>query len=137
MKVPAGRLNEFIRSSFVAAGCSVAEAARIAEHLVEANLVGHDSHGVIRTSTYVRWLKAGQILADRSLQIAFENEVVAVVDGQFGFGQTVGEQAMELASREPAGTAYTWLRCETPGISAELAPGRSWPRGAASSPFTS
>jgi len=96
MKVPAGRLNEFIRSIFHAAGCSVAEAARIAEHLVEANLVGHDSHGVIRTSTYVRWLKADQILADRSLQIAFENEVVAVVDGQFGFGQTVGEHAMEL-----------------------------------------
>jgi uncharacterized oxidoreductase len=84
------------------AGCSAAEAERIAEHLVEANLAGHDSHGVIRISSYLRWLKAGQVFADRQLQIVFENEVVAVVDGQFGFGQTVGEQAMKLGIAKAA-----------------------------------
>ncbi|HEY3787209.1 MAG TPA: malate/lactate/ureidoglycolate dehydrogenase, partial [Urbifossiella sp.] len=103
---------DFIRSIFHAAGCSPAEAACIAEHLVEANLVGHDSHGVIRTSTYLRWLKAGQVVAGRSLEIAFENEAIAVVDGQFGFGQTVGKQAMELgiAKASRHGVAVIALR---------------------------
>ena len=112
MKIQAARLREITVSIFQSAGCSAVEAGRIAEHLVEANLVGHDSHGVIRTSFYVRWLKAGQVLPDRQLQIAFENETIAVVDGQFGFGQTVGEQAMKLGIAKAArhGVAVVALR---------------------------
>jgi len=96
MNLPHDRLRELTAAIFHSAGCSSAEAGRIATHLVEANLVGHDSHGVIRIATYVQWLRAGKVLADRTMQIAFENEVIAVVDGQFGFGQTIGEQAMQL-----------------------------------------
>jgi uncharacterized oxidoreductase len=81
---------------FTRAGCQPSEAERIADHLVEANLVGHDSHGVIRVASYVQWLRAGKVLAGRTIQVAFENDAIAVVDGQFGFGQTVGEQAMRL-----------------------------------------
>jgi uncharacterized oxidoreductase len=81
---------------FEKAGCQAAEAERIAEHLVEANLVGHDSHGVIRVASYVAWLRSGKVLANQSIQVVFENEVLAVVDGQFGFGQTIGEQAVQL-----------------------------------------
>jgi uncharacterized oxidoreductase len=90
------RLRDFVTAIFGAAGCSDAEAERIATHLVEANLVGHDSHGVIRVASYVQWLKAGDVLADRSIDVVFENDAIAVVDGRFGFGQTIGEQAMRL-----------------------------------------
>jgi len=112
MIIQAARLHEITTSVFKSAGCSTAEAERIAKHLVEANLVGHDSHGVIRTSSYLRWMKAGQVLADRQLQIMFENEAIAVVDGQFGSGQTVGEQAMELGIAKAArhGVAVIALR---------------------------
>ncbi len=112
MKINASRLHDIAASVFRAAGCSAAEAARVAGHLVEADLVGHDSHGVIRIGSYLRWLKAGQVLADRTLQVAFENEAVAVVDGQFGFGQTVGEQAMDLGIAKAArhGVAVVALR---------------------------
>ena len=81
-------------------------------HLVEANLVGHDSHGVIRVSHYVQWLRAGKVLADRTIQVVFENEAIAVVDGQFGFGQTIGEQAMQLGIEKSArhGVAVIALR---------------------------
>jgi|TARA_B100000686_G_scaffold233555_1_gene241240 hypothetical protein len=41
-------LKQYTQTIFAAAGCSKTEAARVAECLVEANLVGHDSHGVIR-----------------------------------------------------------------------------------------
>lgn len=96
MKIHHDRLCSLVTAIFHAAGCQKAEAERIATHLVEANLVGHDSHGVIRVSPYVQWLKAGKVLAARSIEVVFENDVIAVVDGQFGFGQTIGAQAMKL-----------------------------------------
>jgi uncharacterized oxidoreductase len=96
MLIPHDRLRQLVSAIFAAAGCSSAEAERIAIHLVEANLVGHDSHGVIRVPSYIQWLQAGKVLADRSIQVVFENEAIAVVDGQCGFGQTIGEQAMRL-----------------------------------------
>jgi uncharacterized oxidoreductase len=96
MKIHHDRLCPFIAAIFAKAGCQPAEAERIAVHLVEANLVGHDSHGVIRVPIYVQWLKAGKVLVGKSIQVAFENDVIAVVDGQLGFGQTIGEQAVQL-----------------------------------------
>ena len=80
MNIHHERLQRLSTDVFAAAGCRPAEAERVSRHLVEANLVGHDSHGVIRISAYLRWLKAGQVLADRTLHVAFENEAIAVVD---------------------------------------------------------
>lgn len=112
MNISPDRLRQFTADIFRAAGCDPAEAERIALHLVEANLVGHDSHGVIRVPSYVQWLREGKVLAGRTIRVAFENDVIAVVDGQFGFGQTVGEQAMELGIAKSArhGVAVIALR---------------------------
>src|SRR5262245_10856918 len=107
MNIHADRLRPLIASVFSAAGCDAAEAVRIATHLVEANLVGHDSHGVLRVPSYIQWLRAGKVLAGQSIQIAFENDNLAVVDGQFGFGQTIGEQATQLGID----------KCKTHGVS--------------------
>jgi uncharacterized oxidoreductase len=105
-------LRALTASIFEASGCELDEAQRIALHLVEANLVGHDSHGVIRVPTYLRWLRDGKVLPGRTLEVVFENEAIAVVDGQFGFGQTVGEQAMQLGIEKSAhhGVAVIALR---------------------------
>ncbi len=84
------------RAIFEAAGCRPEEADRVANHLVEANLVGHDSHGVIRIPSYVEWLRAGKVVANQSIRVVHETEAVAVVDGQFGLGQSIGEQATRL-----------------------------------------
>jgi uncharacterized oxidoreductase len=105
-------LRRLTAAIFHAASCQPAEAERVAAHLVEANLVGHDSHGVIRVAPYVQWLRAGKVVANRTIQVVFENEVIAVVDGQFGFGQTIGEQAMRLGIAKAArhGVAVIALR---------------------------
>lgn len=112
MNLSHDRLRQLSTDIFHAAGCSLEEAARIAEHLVEANLVGHDSHGVIRVPTYVQWLKSGKVLAGQTIHIDFENEVIAIVDGQFGFGQTIGAQAIDLglAKARKHGVAVVALR---------------------------
>src|SRR5207237_4983185 len=51
-------------------------------------------------------------LANRTIQVVFENEALAVVDGQFGFGQSIGEQAMRLGIDKVArhGVAVVALR---------------------------
>lgn len=112
MNILPDRLCDLTTAIFRGAGCEPAEAARIADHLVEANLVGHDSHGVIRVPSYVQWLKTGKVVANRTLQVVIDNEVLAVVDGQFGFGQTIGEQAMQLGIDKSAkhGVAVIALR---------------------------
>ena len=96
MRVPASELRRFVAAVFAAAGCSAEEAERVAQHLVEANLVGHDSHGVIRVPSYVEWLGAGKVVANQTMAVVFENDAIAVVDGQFGLGQSIGEQAVAL-----------------------------------------
>ncbi len=112
MQVRHDRLTALTAAIFRAAGCEAPEADCIATHLVEANLVGHDSHGVIRVPHYVRWLREGKVLAGRTAEVVFENEVIAVVDGQFGFGQSVGEQATRLGIAKAArhGVAVVALR---------------------------
>jgi hydroxycarboxylate dehydrogenase B len=90
------RLEHLVNQIFAAGGCGPAEHKRIAHYLVGANLVGHDSHGVIRVPTYIDWLRAGKVIANQSLDIVFENDAIAVLDGRFGFGQVMGEEAMKL-----------------------------------------
>jgi len=96
MRVPVAALQEFVTRIFAAAGCPDAEAARVARYLIEANLTGHDSHGVVRVPRYVAGLREGGVIADRSVAVVFETDAMAVVDGQMGLGQTVAPQAVEL-----------------------------------------
>jgi uncharacterized oxidoreductase len=101
-----------VHDIFRAAGCEAEEAERIAENLVEANLMGHDSHGVLRVARYIRSLNEGAVERNRRISLVFETEVIAVVDGQLGFGQSVGAQAIELgiAKSREHGVAVVGLR---------------------------
>ncbi|QQS12222.1 MAG: malate/lactate/ureidoglycolate dehydrogenase [Rhodospirillales bacterium] len=94
--IAAPALSGFIADIFTAAGCSPAEGARVGKYLVEANLTGHDSHGVVRVPRYVQNLREGVTKPDATISIVVETPVLAIVDGHFGFGQTVGQQAVEL-----------------------------------------
>ena len=112
MAVDAGRLRAAVAAIFTAAGCDEAEGARIGRYLVEANLAGHDSHGVIRVPRYVHWLDTGAVNAGRSVKTVVDTGPIAVLDGDHGFGQTIGEQAMTLAMEKAReyGVAVVGLR---------------------------
>lgn len=96
MLVAAESLRRLVAAIFAKAGCPPAEAERIGRYLVSANLVGHDSHGVVRVPRYVQMLDEGRVKADQSVDIVTETPVMAVLDGKFGFGQTVAPQAVKL-----------------------------------------
>ncbi len=112
MNLSREQLSSVLVPVFEWCGCGPAEAQRVASRLIESNLVGHDSHGVIRVPTYVQWLRDGKVFANKSIQTVTENETIAVVDGQFGLGQTIGEQATQLAIDKSArhGVAVVALR---------------------------
>lgn len=111
-RIAAESLKQTVRQVFAAAGCRPPEEERIAHYLVEANLVGHDSHGVIRVATYVTWLREGKVLANQQPTVVSETETLAVLDGNFGFGQTVGEAAVRLGIQKAKqqGVAVVALR---------------------------
>ncbi|MFT5527789.1 MAG: putative oxidoreductase [Pirellulaceae bacterium] len=96
MKIHARPLQQLISAIFASAGSNRDEADSIAEHLVKANLVGHDSHGVIRTPIYIQFLRDGKVFPNRSLNIIFDSGAMALADGELGFGQSIGKQVVEL-----------------------------------------
>lgn len=111
-RIPAGALRDLVRDVFVAAGCAAEEGARIGHYLVRANLTGHDSHGVIRVPRYLHWLRTGALRANQSLSVVTENAAMALIDGNFGFGQSIGPQAVQMGidkARE-GGVAIVALR---------------------------
>jgi uncharacterized oxidoreductase len=112
MAIAAPELRRVVDSLFAAAGCHRAESERVARYLVEANLVGHDSHGVIRVPSYIAWLRSGSVLANQTPEVVTETEMLAVVDGRFGLGQTMGEAAVNLgiAKCRQRGVAVVALR---------------------------
>ncbi|MDP6041737.1 MAG: Ldh family oxidoreductase [Candidatus Latescibacteria bacterium] len=96
------KLTESCAQVFKGAGLDDDEAHRVAHSLLLANLMGHDSHGVIRVVQYVQALKGGRVKAGQKIRVVREADASAVVDGGWGFGQTVCHQAMELAMEKAA-----------------------------------
>jgi len=112
MMIKSDALERLVAAIFRAEGCSEAESASIARHLVSSNLAGHDSHGVIRVPRYVAILRDGLVVKDRKIEVVTENDAMAVLDGGNGFGQSIGEQAVAfgLAKAKKSGIAIVALR---------------------------
>lgn len=113
MLIKADALERLVAAIFVGEGCSEAEAAAIGRHLVSSNLAGHDSHGVIRVPRYVSGLREGKVLKGQTIKVVSESGAMAVLDGGYGFGQWIGEQAVAFGlekARASGGTAIVALR---------------------------
>jgi hydroxycarboxylate dehydrogenase B len=92
----ADELTDFCTEVFEHIGSSREEARRVAASLVDANLTGHDSHGVIRLPRYVDWVRSGDIVPNQTVERLVDTPVIAVVDGRCGFGQTVAPQGVDI-----------------------------------------
>lgn len=78
-------------------GSSAEEAHAVAANLVLANLKGHDSHGVGMLPRYVDAVLEGGLTPNASIAVRLDAGSLLSVDGQRGYGQTVGAQTMTLA----------------------------------------
>jgi hydroxycarboxylate dehydrogenase B len=95
--IPTAALHRWTVDLWRAAGSGDREATLVADHLVAANLAGHDSHGVGMTPRYVQALLEGELALNRAVEILVDGGSLLTVDGHRGLGQSVAFQAMEIA----------------------------------------
>ncbi len=80
-------------------GASRDSAMAVAKSLVLSNLVGHDSHGIIRLVEYSSWVPTGQLITSALPKIAWKKDATALIDGGWGWGQTASALAVDIAIR--------------------------------------
>ena len=95
-KISAERLHKIGAGLLVGAGASQQEADTVARGCINANLVGHDSHGIILIPSYVERIKVGHIVPGAPFKIVQESPSTTVIDGHWGFGFVVNERAMQM-----------------------------------------
>lgn len=91
VRVDRNTLTDFVASLFTAAGCAPDEAHCVADGLVEANLMGHDSHGVLRVPIYLAHLQAGIVRAGVTPVSVMDAPGFLLLDGNQGLGQSACE----------------------------------------------
>lgn len=93
----AKELTEICLNVFQKLNISTAEAKVVTKSMVDANRVGHDSHGVIHLPKYVGELEDGLIQPDAPTETLRESASIAVLDGHWGFGPVIATRAVALA----------------------------------------
>jgi LDH2 family malate/lactate/ureidoglycolate dehydrogenase len=93
--IGADDLTAFAVAVYAAAGTPVEHARIVAAHQVGANLVGHDSHGVVLLPTYVDRIDRGHIMPAARPDVLRESAATLAVNGRWGFGPVVSEWTME------------------------------------------
>jgi len=105
-------LTGFVAALFGAAGCNAAEARLVALGLVEANAMGHDSHGVLRVPIYLAHLDAGIVVAGVTPEVISDAPGFLLLDGKQGLGQSACEivVAEGIARARASGCATVAIR---------------------------
>src|SRR5579871_3637142 len=95
--ISAEKLKTFSIQLFEAAGVSRAVAERVVSHLVESNLVGIDSHGVMLMPTYLEWARDGIVAPDDRVEVVQDQGATIILDGHATFGPVAAMRAAENA----------------------------------------
>ncbi len=91
------KLRAAVGALLQASGSGEREARIVTDHLVEANLKGHDSHGVGMIPHYMRNLKEDKLKLNRRLKIVRDDGPFLVGDAQMGHGQVMAMELTDLA----------------------------------------
>jgi hydroxycarboxylate dehydrogenase B len=115
IRIPADALTDFCAEIFSRVGCSSDEARRVSASLVDSNLTGHDSHGVIRVPRYVDWVRTGDLVPNQTIERLVDTPVIGVVDGRFGFGQTMALLAVDIGVEKAKATGLSAISLRNSG----------------------
>ncbi|HEV3422929.1 MAG TPA: malate/lactate/ureidoglycolate dehydrogenase [Paraburkholderia sp.] len=112
LRIPADRLHAYVRAIWEQAGSTPREAELVADHLVAANLTGHDSHGVGMIPRYVASLRDNELKLNLHAEVVRDAGAVLTIEGGKGFGQVVAYEAMErgIARAKRLGICAVGLR---------------------------
>lgn len=103
----AQQLLEVGVSILTARGVPAAAAERVAQELADSNMVGHDSHGIMRLVQYVQLIDQEHIHPQATPEVILDQQALLKIDGHFHFGQVVAWQLYEglKAKAKQFGTA--------------------------------
>ena len=107
--VPAAAIGALIRDCMQAVGLPPADAAKVAELMVEADLTGADAHGVFRLPQYVRRIKGGGVNPKPNITVEQTAAATAMVDGDNGMGHLVMTRAAATAITLAKQTGVAWV----------------------------
>ncbi len=93
--IPAAQLTNFATALLTAGGLGADEALLVAHSLVEANLRGHDSHGVMRVPYYLDQVAKKELAPGAVFEVVKEAPSYLMADGHWGFGQRLARQLTE------------------------------------------
>src|SRR4051794_35965441 len=90
-------LRSFAAAVLAAVGVPDDDAALVADSLVQADLWGHQSHGLLRLPWYVARLRSGAMRVRTDPVVLSDTGPLVLLDGRDGIGQVLTERARVLA----------------------------------------
>ncbi len=110
--IPQADLYQLAFACLNGAGCEPLEADRVAQHLVDANLAGHDSHGMGMLPLYLASVRRGGLIPNCPPKLVTDFGAVLVYDGERGFGHSAARTVLDAAMRRASelGVALVSLR---------------------------
>jgi LDH2 family malate/lactate/ureidoglycolate dehydrogenase len=104
-------MKVFIAAVLFAEGLPKDDAAKVAELMVAADLLGADGHGVFRLPRYVARLRAGGFNPRPDIRVVSRRGASALIDGDNGFGHLVMDSAVTLAEDIARDQGVAWGFC--------------------------
>ena len=115
VRIPTKAVTGLIVDAMIKVAAPKGDAARIAELMLEADLVGADAHGVFRLPQYVQRLKLGSTNSRPNITVERSAPATALVDGDNGMGHLVVARAAETAVELARECGVAWVGCRMSG----------------------
>jgi len=109
VRIPVAAVTAFITDAMMKSGLPAADAAKVAELMLEADLSGADAHGVFRLPQYVNRFKLGSTNPRPNIRVERTAPATALVDGDNGMGHLVVSRAMETAIELARENGVAWV----------------------------
>lgn len=110
-RIPVAAITGLIVDAMTKAGLPPDDAAKVAELMVEADLIGADAHGVFRLSQYVSRLKMNAINPRPNIKVERTAPATALIDGDNGMGHVVVARAADTAIELARECGVAWVGC--------------------------
>jgi L-2-hydroxycarboxylate dehydrogenase (NAD+) len=114
-RIPTAAVTGLMVDAMMKAGVPAADATKIAELMLEADLIGADAHGVFRLPQYVQRLKLGSTNPRPNITIKRTAPATALIDGDNGMGHLVVARTAEMAIEMARENGVAWAGCRMSG----------------------
>jgi len=110
-RIDPSRLLNIAQAVYQSAGMPEQDAYLAADTLIQADLWGHQSHGLLRLGWYYARLQSGAMKAVTNTSMVVDAGAISVMDGHDGVGQVITRRAVDEAVSRAKSTVWVWSLC--------------------------